>query len=111
MNRWITQVVAGDAALAALGAVAPARAQNAAVCPNRPIHMIVPFAAGTADIVTRLVASCMPPFLGQPVVVENRGGAGGHEQPPLSTVAEVQIRCAILNTFNRLGMPDTVALA
>ena len=29
---------------------------------------------------------------------------------PARQVAEVQIRCAILNTFNRLGMPDTVAL-
>ncbi|MFC7738079.1 hypothetical protein ACFQX4_20095 [Roseomonas sp. GCM10028921] len=30
---------------------------------------------------------------------------------PARQVAEVQIRCAILNTYNRLGMPDTVALA
>lgn len=30
---------------------------------------------------------------------------------PARQVAEVQVRCAILNTFNRLGMPDTVALA
>ena len=30
---------------------------------------------------------------------------------PARQVAEVQIRCAILNTYNRLGMPDTVAIA
>jgi hypothetical protein len=30
---------------------------------------------------------------------------------PARQVAEVQIRCAILNTYNRFGMPDTVAIA
>ena len=30
---------------------------------------------------------------------------------PTRQIAEVQIRCAILNTFNRLGMPDTVAVS
>jgi tripartite-type tricarboxylate transporter receptor subunit TctC len=49
-----------------------------AAYPDRAIHLIVPFAAGgNADAVGRIVAEEMHKALRQPVVVENRGGAGG----------------------------------
>jgi tripartite-type tricarboxylate transporter receptor subunit TctC len=49
-----------------------------AAYPDRVIHLIVPFAAGgNADIVGRIVGEQMAKALGQPVVVDNRGGAGG----------------------------------
>jgi len=47
--------------------------------PERPVHMIVPFPAGSSpDLIARILAEKLGPALGQPVVVENRPGAGGN---------------------------------
>ncbi|MFD0668778.1 Bug family tripartite tricarboxylate transporter substrate binding protein [Ramlibacter sp. MAHUQ-53] len=60
----------------AAAAVAPGLARAQAGFPNRPIKVIVPYAAGgTTDIVGRRMAQRMSELLGQPVVVENRTGA------------------------------------
>lgn len=49
-----------------------------AAFPDRPIRVIVPFApGGSTDIVTRIVTAKMGDILGQTLVVENKGGAGG----------------------------------
>ena len=68
------------AGLAGAGLAAPVptgRALAQAGYPDRPIRVIVPFGAGTStDILTRLISPRMSQSLGQPVVVENRPGAG-----------------------------------
>ena len=46
--------------------------------PTKPIKMIVPFpAGGTTDVVARIIAQRMTETMGQPVLIENRAGAGG----------------------------------
>jgi len=63
------------AAFACMLAAAPAFAQG---YPARPIRMLVPFSAGgTVDIVARVVGAKLAADLGQPFIVENKGGAGG----------------------------------
>ena len=67
-------LIAGLLAAPALG-LRPALAQPA--WPSRPVRMVVPYAAGgSSDIVGRLIAARLQASLGQPMVVENRAGAG-----------------------------------
>lgn len=62
-------------AACALISGAPATAQN---YPNRPIKVVVPFPpGGPTDGMARIVSDRLGAVLGQPIVVENRGGAGG----------------------------------
>jgi tripartite-type tricarboxylate transporter receptor subunit TctC len=70
------------AVLAPLGglllAIAVVPAASAQDYPNRPVRLVVPFAAGgSSDILARSMAQSLSQQLGQPVVVENKPGAGG----------------------------------
>jgi len=65
-------------ALAVLFAISLVAVANADDYPSRPITMVIPFAAGgPTDVLGRVVADRMSQLLGQQVVVENVGGAGG----------------------------------
>ncbi len=66
-------------AIAGLAALpAAAHAQTAEAWPSRPIRFIVAFPAGSGtDVTTRLLADPIAAELGQPIVVDNRGGANG----------------------------------
>jgi tripartite-type tricarboxylate transporter receptor subunit TctC len=71
-TKSLTQVFLG---LAAVSLMASAQAQS---WPNKPIKFIVPFTAGSGtDIIARTVGEAMSRSLGQPIVVENKPGAGG----------------------------------
>jgi len=70
MRRFLT--VLAIALVCASGAAAQS-------WPSRAIHMIVPFPAGSSpDLIARILAEKLAPALGQPVIVENRLGAGGN---------------------------------
>ena len=66
------------AALLALAAAPIAGTARAQWAPDRPVRMIIPFAAGTTtDTLGRLMGAALSKGLGQPVVIDNRTGAGG----------------------------------
>src|SRR5205809_3491548 len=72
-RRQFLHLAAGAAALPAISRVAWAQAY-----PSRPITLIVPFAAGgSSDVIARIVGEHMSRTLGQQLVNETIGGAGG----------------------------------
>lgn len=100
------------AATAALPLAATARAQS---WPSRPVRFIVPFPpGGAADLVGRMLAAHFQQALGQPFVVENRGGAGStigvdalaKSAPDGSTIGLINIAAnAIVPAVRRQPLP------
>jgi tripartite-type tricarboxylate transporter receptor subunit TctC len=69
---------AGAMPLASLAALPWGRAHAQTIWPSKPVRLVVTFAAGgSSDIVARLIQPGLQERLGQPVVVDNKGGAGG----------------------------------
>jgi tripartite-type tricarboxylate transporter receptor subunit TctC len=73
MNRFIVLAIAS-----VLADFPFLQSAGAETWPDQPIHIVVPFTPGSAtDVVARIVAAEMSKNLGQPVIVDNRPGAGG----------------------------------
>lgn len=76
MDHRIRRTLCASIAVAAALAAGAARADT---YPSKPIRVVVPFPAGSGvDVVARTVVSRMANGLGQPVIIDNRGGAGGN---------------------------------
>jgi tripartite-type tricarboxylate transporter receptor subunit TctC len=100
----LTKSVAGIAA----GAILTASASFAQTYPERQITMIVPFAAGgPTDTVGRLIAEKMSADLGQQVIVENVGGAGGTLGAGQAATAEADGYTILLH---HIGMATSATL-
>lgn len=77
-NQGFSHRLALAGMLACTAFALPATAQDAGKWPSRPISMVVPYSpGGFADTRVRLIARKLEEKLGQPVVVENKAGAGG----------------------------------
>ena len=101
----LTRRAFGAAALA--GLAAPTLAQPA--WPERPIRWIVAFPpAGTADITSRLLAERLGPRLGQPVVVENRAGAGGMSGTDVVAKARGDTHVVTMSNISPLAISPTL---
>ncbi|MGG5811379.1 Bug family tripartite tricarboxylate transporter substrate binding protein [Falsiroseomonas sp. CW058] len=90
---------------------APALAQGVAPSPwpTRPIRLVIPFAAGgTTDIIGRLMADEMSRSLGQPIVVENRGGAGATLGTGLVAQAAPDGYTLLLSTISGMAIGNTL---
>ena len=78
MDRRALAVAVAALGLSGVLAQLPAVAQTADNFPARPIKMVVPFpAGGSTDVIGRMAAEEMGKQLKQPIVIDNRGGAGG----------------------------------
>lgn len=68
MKKWISNFVAAVLAAAAMTV-------SAQSFPSKPVRVLVPFApGGTTDLVARVIGTKLSEYLGQPVIVDNRGG-------------------------------------
>jgi tripartite-type tricarboxylate transporter receptor subunit TctC len=78
MKNPLNPILGALLAAVALSFNPMANAQTAATFPSKPLKIVVPFGAGgIADLTARTVGTKMAELLGQPVVVENKPGAGG----------------------------------
>jgi tripartite-type tricarboxylate transporter receptor subunit TctC len=103
-NRSTTRAVARRTlitSMIAFGVAGPALAQS-----SKPITIIVPLTAGSpVDVCARLIAQHLTAALGQPVIVENRPGAGGTIGAKYVAGAEPDGSVLMLNAVNQVISP------
>lgn len=99
--------IAGLLLVLASGVAATSVAAQSA-WPSKPIRVVVPFTAGsTTDIIARLVGEKLSSNLGQPIIVDNRGGAGGTVGSALVARAEPDGYTLLVNATTHTVVPST----
>jgi tripartite-type tricarboxylate transporter receptor subunit TctC len=77
--------------------------------PNGPVTLVIPFSAGgSTDVIGRLIGDRLSTALNQPVVVENRGGAGGNIGAALVAKAAPDGRTLLFGTTGIMSMNDAL---
>ncbi|HEY6863241.1 MAG TPA: tripartite tricarboxylate transporter substrate binding protein [Burkholderiales bacterium] len=100
--RWVA------IAAVALGAHATAWGQATAAWPTKPIRVIVPFTPGSGtDIMARTVSEGLSKRLGQPLIVENRPGAGGTIGEAIVAKAEPDGHTLLVHSSSYTVTPST----
>lgn len=107
-NRSVARVwVQSAAALAGAISIACAPAAQAANYPDGPVTLVIPFApGGSTDVIGRLLGDRLAAVLKQPVVVENRGGAGGNIGAALVAKSAPNGRTLLFGTTGILSMNE-----
>ena len=92
-----------------LGLCLFAAAATAQTYPNKPVRLVVPFPpGGVADLIARPLAEKLSGTLGQPVVVDNRGGATGTIGAAAVATAPADGYTLLLGTTNEIAMSPTL---
>lgn len=101
----------GGCSSALLGALllAPLVCSAQATYPTRPIHLVVPFPpGGVADLIARPIAEKISEELGQPVIVDNRGGATGTIGAAFVANSQPDGYTLLFGTTNEIAMSPTL---
>lgn len=102
--------LAAASSIAVLASLAATSALAQHGYPNKPIRVIVPFAAGsTTDIIARAITDKMSTSMGQPVVIDNRGGASGTIGQQMVATAAPDGYTIMIHSSSHTVSPSTFA--
>ena len=105
----ITRLIRAGARSSVLALALFAAAASAQTYPSKPIRLVVPFPpGGVADLIARPLAEKLSSTLGQPVVVDNRGGATGTLGAAAVANAPADGYTLLLGPTNEIAMSPTL---